>query len=101
MGRLHQREAMVVLDGVSTAVNKHLEAALRDLRGSYESRLGMKIWVETLCINRAGICACGFRPRLAYVVIFRGASPQGIKFDVPLDLEAIRQPSQESYASRS
>ncbi|RYP09070.1 hypothetical protein DL764_001491 [Monosporascus ibericus] len=45
----------VFLDGVATAVNKHLEAALRDLRESYECRLSMKVWVDALCINQADI----------------------------------------------
>lgn len=36
-------------------VNKHLEAALRDLRESSESLLGMKVWVDALCINQADI----------------------------------------------
>ena len=48
-------KATVFLDGISTAVNKHLEAALRDLRDSYECRLGMKVWVDALCINQADI----------------------------------------------
>jgi hypothetical protein len=45
----------VFLDGVATSVNKHLGAALRDLRESYECRLGMKVWVDALCINQDDI----------------------------------------------
>ncbi|KAI5864418.1 heterokaryon incompatibility protein-domain-containing protein [Durotheca rogersii] len=48
-------KATVFLDGVATAVEKHLEAALRDLRESFECRLGMKVWVDALCINQADI----------------------------------------------
>lgn len=48
-------KATIFLDGVATAVNKHLEAALRDLRESFECRLGMKVWVDALCINQADI----------------------------------------------
>jgi hypothetical protein len=48
-------KATVFIDGVSMAVNKHLEAALCDLRESYECRIGMKVWVDALCINQADI----------------------------------------------
>ncbi|OQD74979.1 hypothetical protein PENANT_c165G02257 [Penicillium antarcticum] len=40
----HKMEkATLFLDGVATAVSKHLEAALRDLRSSFECQLGMKV----------------------------------------------------------
>lgn len=42
------QKATIFLDGTATAGNKHLEAALRDLRESVECRLGMKVWVDTL-----------------------------------------------------
>lgn len=45
----------VFLDGVATAVNKHLGVALRDLRESFECRLGIKLWVDALCINQADV----------------------------------------------
>jgi hypothetical protein len=48
-------KATIFLDGVATAVNKYLEAALRDLRQSFECRLGMKVWVDALCINQADV----------------------------------------------
>lgn len=34
-------------------VSKRLEAALRDLRSSLECHIGMKVWVDALCIDQA------------------------------------------------
>ncbi|KAJ5288317.1 heterokaryon incompatibility protein-domain-containing protein [Penicillium antarcticum] len=52
----HKMEkATLFLDGVATAVSKHLEAALRDLRSSFECQLGMKVWADALFINQADI----------------------------------------------
>lgn len=36
-------------------MNKHLEAALRDLRSSFECQLGIKVWADALCINQADV----------------------------------------------
>jgi len=49
------KKATIFLDGISTVVSKHLEVALRDLQESPECQLGMKVWVDTLCINQADI----------------------------------------------
>ncbi|KAK4171112.1 heterokaryon incompatibility protein-domain-containing protein [Triangularia setosa] len=49
------QSATVVVNGVSTAVNKHLAAALRDVRESHEGQIGMKVWVDALCINQADV----------------------------------------------
>ena len=46
-------QATIFLDGIATAVSKHLEVALRDLQESPECQLGMKVWVDALCINQA------------------------------------------------
>lgn len=46
-------KAIIFLDGNATRVSKRLAAALRDLRSSFECRLGMKVWVDALCINQA------------------------------------------------
>lgn len=54
-GDYTEEKATVFLDGVPMVVNKHLVAALRDLRESSESLLGMKVWVDALCINQADI----------------------------------------------
>ncbi|KAI3393045.1 hypothetical protein diail_4784 [Diaporthe ilicicola] len=43
----------ILLDGISMSVTKHLEAAMKDLRESSECSLGMKVWVDALCINPA------------------------------------------------
>lgn len=34
-------------------MSKRLEAALQDLRLSFECCLGMKVWIDALCINQA------------------------------------------------
>lgn len=39
----------------SLAVNKHLEAALWGLRSRFECRLGLKVWIDGLCINQADL----------------------------------------------
>ena len=54
-GNCTGEKATVFLDGVTTAVNKHLEAALRDLRETFECRLGMKVWADALCINQSDV----------------------------------------------
>ncbi|KAJ5914497.1 heterokaryon incompatibility protein-domain-containing protein [Penicillium tannophilum] len=54
-GDCKEEKATVFLDGVETAVTKNLEGALQDLRSSFECQLGMKIWVDALCINEADI----------------------------------------------
>jgi len=41
-----------------------------------------------------------FQAGLTYVAVSRVTSLQGVMFDVPFDLEAIRQMSRESYAAR-
>jgi hypothetical protein len=50
-----EKKATIFFDGISTAVSKHLEVALRDLQESPECQLGMKFWVDALCINQADI----------------------------------------------
>jgi hypothetical protein len=50
-----EKKATIFLDGGSTAVSKHLEVALRDLQESPECQLGIKVWVDALCINQADI----------------------------------------------
>jgi hypothetical protein len=45
-------KATIFLDGVATSV---LEAALRDLRSSFECQLGMKVSADALCINQVDI----------------------------------------------
>jgi hypothetical protein len=50
-----ENKATIFLDGISTAVSKHLEVALRDLQESPECQLGMKVWVDALCINQTDI----------------------------------------------
>ncbi|KAK3387188.1 hypothetical protein B0H63DRAFT_469444 [Podospora didyma] len=52
-GKGDEKAHAVFLDDVSVAVSKHLEKALRDLRESHECRLGMKVWVDALCVNQA------------------------------------------------
>jgi hypothetical protein len=47
------KKAIIFVDGIATSVSKRLEAALRDIQSSYECRLGMKVWVDALCINQA------------------------------------------------
>jgi hypothetical protein len=47
------QKATIFLDGIATTASKHLEVALRDLRESLECQLGMKVWVDALCINQA------------------------------------------------
>jgi len=42
------QKATIFLDGIATAVSKHLGVALRDLRESLECQLGMKVWVDAL-----------------------------------------------------
>ncbi|KFY98646.1 hypothetical protein V500_01585 [Pseudogymnoascus sp. VKM F-4518 (FW-2643)] len=49
------QKATIFLDGIATAVSKHLEAALEDLRETLECKLGMKVWADALCINQADI----------------------------------------------
>ena len=49
------RKATIFLDGVVTTVCMHLERALRDLRESFKCRLGMKSWVDVLCLNQADV----------------------------------------------
>lgn len=49
------QQATIFLDGIARAVSKHLEVALRDLQESPECQLGMKVWVNALCINQADI----------------------------------------------
>lgn len=49
------QKATIFLDGIATAVSKHLEAALGDLRETLECKLGMKVWADGLCINQADI----------------------------------------------
>lgn len=41
-----------------------------------------------------------FQPGLTYVAVSRATSLQGVMFDAPFDLEAIRQSSRDSYAAR-
>ncbi|KAJ5929094.1 heterokaryon incompatibility protein-domain-containing protein [Penicillium verhagenii] len=48
-------QATIFLNGVATAVSKHLEAALRALQSSVECELGMRVWVDALCINQADL----------------------------------------------
>lgn len=50
-----EEKATVFLNDVAMAVQKNLEKALRDLRGCIECRLGMKVWVDALCINQADV----------------------------------------------
>ncbi|KAJ5547832.1 heterokaryon incompatibility protein-domain-containing protein [Penicillium frequentans] len=54
-GDCKEEKATVFLDDVETAVTKNLEGALQDLRSSFECQLGMKIWVDALCINQFDI----------------------------------------------
>lgn len=54
-GDCKEEKATVFLDEVETAVTKNLEGALQDLRSSFECQLGMKIWVDALCINQDDI----------------------------------------------
>ena len=48
----------------------------------------------------ADISGRDFQAGLTYVAVSRATSLQGVMFDVPFDLEAIRQTSRESYAAR-
>ncbi|KAH9883472.1 heterokaryon incompatibility protein-domain-containing protein [Xylariomycetidae sp. FL2044] len=48
-------EVSLVLDGSTVPVRKHLAAALRDLRSSFEGMIGLKFWVDALCINQADV----------------------------------------------
>jgi hypothetical protein len=54
-GDCEDKKATIVLDGVAIAVSKHLEAALQDLRSSFECQLGMKVWADALCINQVDL----------------------------------------------
>jgi Heterokaryon incompatibility protein (HET) len=42
----------ILVDGIATTVSKRLVAALRDLQSSLECQVGMKVWVDALCINQ-------------------------------------------------
>ena len=46
-------KATVFLDGTATAVSKQVEVALSKLSMSFECRVGMKVWVDALCVNNA------------------------------------------------
>lgn len=54
-GDCEDKRATVFLDGIETPVTKHLEAALRCLRSGLECKLGMKVWVDALCVNQADL----------------------------------------------
>lgn len=48
-------KSTVFLNDAAITVHKNLEKALRDLRDCVECRLGMKVWVDALCINQADV----------------------------------------------
>jgi hypothetical protein len=45
-------EKSIIVNGISKKVSKNLEEALRALRDLEETRLGMRYWVDSLCINQ-------------------------------------------------
>ncbi|KAL9098144.1 MAG: hypothetical protein Q9163_006138 [Psora crenata] len=47
------KKSTIFVDGIATSVSKRLEAALWWIQSSYECRLGMKVWLDALCINQA------------------------------------------------
>lgn len=50
-----RKETTIFLHGIAIAVSKYIEAALPALLLSVECQLGMKVWADALCINRAEI----------------------------------------------
>jgi hypothetical protein len=54
-GDCKEEKAIIFVDSIATSVSKRLEAALRDLQSSFECGLGMKVWVDALCINQADV----------------------------------------------
>lgn len=45
-------EKSIIVNGMHKNVRKNLEAAMRALRDLPETRLGMRYWVDSLCINQ-------------------------------------------------
>ena len=46
---------MILLNGICKQVSINLEEALRTLRGLQETRLGMRYWVDSLCIDQENL----------------------------------------------
>ncbi|KAK0647075.1 heterokaryon incompatibility protein-domain-containing protein [Cercophora newfieldiana] len=50
-----EQHPTIFVDGAAVRVSKMLAAALRDLRKSYECKVGLRVWVDTLCVDQEDV----------------------------------------------